>query len=266
LATNISKLEKKLLHYTGKAIHDFKMIENGDRVLVALSGGKDSFVMLQILRLLEMRARARFEIAVLMVDQGFPGWDGEKAVKWLEEKEIPHTVIHEKIYEIVKSKVGDGSQFSYCPLCSRLRRGVIYRYARENNFNKVALGHHRDDLIVSLMMFMLYNGALRSMPPKFLTDDKKLIVIRPLAYCQERDIIGYADECKFPLVSSSPCQFKENLMRKRVAKLIADLALDNPKVPSNILRSLQNVCPSQLMDRKIWDFLSLKTSENDPSN
>ncbi|MFA6409602.1 MAG: tRNA 2-thiocytidine(32) synthetase TtcA [Gammaproteobacteria bacterium] len=256
--SNSSKLEKKLLHYTGKAIHDFKMIENGDRVLVALSGGKDSFVMLQILRFLQMRACARFQLSVLMVEQGFPGWDGEKAIKWLEEKGISHAVIHENIYKIVRDKVGAESKFSYCPLCSRLRRGVIYRYARENNFNKVALGHHRDDLIVSLMMFMLYNGALRSMPPKFLTDDKKLIVIRPLAYCQERDIIGYANECEFPLVSSSPCQFKENLMRKRVAKLIADLALDNPKVPSNILRAIQNVSPSQLMDRKIWDFLGLK--------
>lgn len=256
---NQYKSEKKLLHYTGKAIADYEMIEYGDRVLVALSGGKDSFALANLLRILQMKSR-KFELGVLSVNQSFPGWDEEAMVDWLKSKSLKYEIIKKNIYGILKEKMGDDYS-SYCPLCSRLRRGSIYTYAKEHGFNKIALGHHRDDVITSLLMFVFYNGAIRSMPPKFLTDDKKLIVIRPLVYCQEKDISMYAKECQFPVVSHIPCQQRENSTRNKVSQLVKELASLNPKIPSNILNALHNVNPSQLFDRNLWDFKNLKIED-----
>ncbi len=257
----LEELEKKLLHYTGKAIADFNLIQQGDRVMVCLSGGKDSFTMLHILRLLQQRAKVDFELFAFTLDQAQPGWNDNELRAWLINRNIPHEILTRDTYSIVKEKIPEGQ--TYCSLCSRLRRGIIYRYAEEKGFNKIALGHHRDDLICTLLMSILYNGEIRSMPPKLLSDNQKHIVIRPLAYCQESDIVKFVqamDEKKnrFPIIPCTLCGSQENLMRKRVKSLINQLAEENPKVPSNMLHALTAIKPSQLMDDKLWDFKNLE--------
>ncbi|WP_058534560.1 tRNA 2-thiocytidine(32) synthetase TtcA [Legionella saoudiensis] len=254
--SNPSQVEKKLLHYTGKAIADFNMIQRGDRVMVCLSGGKDSFTLLTILDHLRRRSGNKFELFSFTLDQAQPGWDDSTLRQWLADRSIKHEILTRDTYSIVKEKVPEGK--TYCSLCSRLRRGIIYRYAEENGYNKIALGHHRDDLIRTLMMSILYNGDVRSMPPKLLSDNKKHIVIRPLSYVQEKDIITFANEQEFPIIPCNLCGSQENLMRKKVARLIDQLAEENPKVPSNILHALQSIKPSQLMDQSMWNFKNLE--------
>lgn len=252
-----SKIEKKLLHYTGKAIADYKMIQTGDRIMVCLSGGKDSFTMLSLLRNLQIKTRNKFYIQAFTLDQQQPGWDDSKLRAWLDNSGIPYEILSRDTYSIVMDKVPENK--TYCSLCSRLRRGIIYRYAKEHHFNKIALGHHRDDLITTIMMSMLYNGKIAGMPPKLLTDDKRHILIRPLAYCQEADIVEYAKEKAYPIIPCNLCGSQENLKRKQVKNLITQLAGDNPKVPSNLLAALSHVRPSQLMDRDLWDFRGLES-------
>lgn len=254
-----SKVEKKLLHYTGKAIADYNMIERGDRVMVCLSGGKDSFTMLSILKLLKQRSGNKFDFFAFTLDQSQPGWNDTALKQFLEHEKIPYEILTRDTYSIVKEKIPEGQ--TYCSLCSRLRRGIIYRYAEEHGFNKIALGHHRDDLIRSLLMSILYKGEISSMPPKLLSDNKKNVLIRPLALCQEQDIITYANERKFPIIPCNLCGAQENLARVRVKKLINDLALENPKIPSNMLHALTSIKPSQLMDPHLWDFKGLSVPE-----
>tara|TARA_Y100000588_G_C14267760_1_gene930776 strand:- start:2413 stop:3237 length:825 start_codon:yes stop_codon:yes gene_type:complete len=251
-----SSIEKKLLHYTGKAISDYNMIQKGDRVMVCLSGGKDSFTLLTLLNLLRIRSNYKFEIFAFTLDQAQPGWDDSRLKSWLNDKIIPFEILTRDTYSIVKEKIPAGK--TYCSLCSRLRRGIIYRYAEENGYTKVALGHHRDDLIQSLMMSILYNGDIRSMPPKLLSDNKKHIVIRPMCYVQESDIIEYATEQQYPIIPCNLCGSQENLARQRIARLIQSLADENPKIPSNMLHALQSLKPSQLMDQNHWDFKNLE--------
>lgn len=239
----------------GKAIADYRLIERGDKVMVCLSGGKDSFTLLSILKLLRQRSGNKFDLFAFTLDQAQPGWDDSKLKAFLTKEAIPHEILTRDTYSIVKEKIPEGQ--TYCSLCSRLRRGIIYRYAEENGFTKIALGHHRDDLIRSLLMSILYNGEIRSMPPKLLSDNKKNILIRPLVYCQESDIIVYSKERKFPIIPCTLCGSQENLTRVRIKKLIETLALENEKIPSNILSALQNVRPSQLMDKDLWDFKEL---------
>lgn len=258
MSSSPSAVEKKLLHYTGKAIGDFNMIQRGDRVMVCLSGGKDSFTLLTMLHTLRQRTNNKFDVFAFTLDQAQPGWDDSELRAWLNQKNIPHEILTRDTYSIVKEKIPEGK--TYCSLCSRLRRGIIYRYAEEHGFNKIALGHHRDDLIRTLLMSILYNGDIRSMPPKLLSDNKKHIVIRPLAYAQEKDIIHFAKEQNFPIIPCNLCGSQENLARKRVGRLIDQLAEENPKVPSNILHALQSIKPSQLMDQGLWAFKHL---END---
>ncbi|KTD26120.1 C32 tRNA thiolase [Legionella lansingensis] len=256
MSSTPSTIEKKLLHYTGKAIADFNMIQRGDRVMVCLSGGKDSFTLLTLLHSLQRRSNNKFEIFAFTLDQAQPGWDDSRLRAWLNDRNIPYEILTRDTYSIVKEKIPEGK--TYCSLCSRLRRGIIYRYAEEHGFTKIALGHHRDDLIRTLLMSILYNGDIRSMPPKLLSDNKKHIVIRPLCYVQEKDIIAFAQEQAYPIIPCNLCGSQENLMRKRVAKLIDQLAEENPKVPSNILHALQSVKPSQLMDQTLWRFRDLE--------
>lgn len=251
-----SKLEKKLLHYTGKAIADYKMIRTGDRVMVCLSGGKDSYTLVNLLNLLRIRSNNKFSLFVFTLDQAQPGWDDSDLRQWLTDKQIPFEVWREDTYRIVLDKIP--AEKTYCSLCSRLRRGIIYNYAHKHGFNKIALGHHRDDLIETLMLSILYNGEIKSMPPKLLTDDKRNVVIRPLALCQERDIAAYATEQNFPIIACNLCGSQENLMRKRVKGLIRDLATANPKVPSNMLHALSSIRVSQLMDKRHWNFDNLE--------
>lgn len=257
MSQQISKVEKKLIHYVGKAIADYKMIEKGDRVMVCLSGGKDSYTLLKVLNHIRVQSHNRFEIFSYTLDQSQPGWDDSAMREWLTRHRIPFEIESRDTYSVVKRVIPEGK--TYCSLCSRLRRGNIYRYAEENGFNKVALGHHRDDLIQTLLMSILYSGQIRSMPPKLLTDSKKQIVIRPLAYCQENDIIAYAKEQAYPIIPCNLCGSQEKLARVRVKKLINDLAQENSKVPSNILHALSSVQPSQLMDKALWDFDQLAT-------
>lgn len=252
-------VEKKILHYTGKAIADYNMISKGDKILVCLSGGKDSFTLLTMLQHLQKRCKHEFEIHSFTLDQAQPGWDDRNLKAWLEHRNIPYTVLTKDTYSIVKEKVPEGK--TYCSLCSRLRRGIIYRYAHEHGFNKIALGHHRDDLIRTLLMSILYNGSISGMPPKLLSDDGQHILIRPLCYVQEQDIIQFATSQQFPIIPCNLCGSQENLARKKVAKLIDSLAAENPKVPSNILHALQNVRPSQLMDKDIFAFKELSITE-----
>ncbi len=254
-----SKTEQKLLHYTGKAIHDYNMIQKRDRVLVCLSGGKDSFTMLSILKLLKQRSNNKFDIFAFTLDQAQPGWQDNELRNFLESEKIPYEILTRDTYSIVKEKIPEGQ--TYCSLCSRLRRGIIYRYAEEKGFNKIALGHHRDDLIRTLLMSILYSGEIRSMPPKLLSDNKKHIVIRPLVYCQEKDIITYATERKYPIIPCNLCGSQQNLVRVKIKKLIEALALENVKVPSNILSALNNVSPSQLMDNDLWNFKDLEKEQ-----
>jgi len=247
-----SKTEKKLIHYVSKAISDYKLIETGDRVMVCLSGGKDSYTMLKILLEIKLAWRNAFELFAFTLDQSQPGWDDTLMRNWLETHKVPYEILTKDTYSVVKRVIPEGK--TYCSLCSRLRRGNIYRYAEENNFNKIALGHHRDDLIQTLLMSILYSGQIKSMPPKLISDSKKNIVIRPMVYCQETDIRLYASEQQFPIIPCTLCGSQENLARKKIKKLIENLAVENPKIPSNILHALQSVHPSQLMDKQLWDF------------
>lgn len=252
---NPSAAEKKLLHYTGKAIADFQMIKSGDRVMVCLSGGKDSFTLLTLLRLLQQRSHDKFEIFAFTLDQSQPGWSDKALREWLTHKQIPFEILTRDTYSVVKEKTPEGK--TYCSVCSRMRRGIIYRYAAINGFTKIALGHHRDDMIRTLLMSIFYNGEIGAMPPKLLTDDKRHIVIRPLAYCQENDIIEYAKEQNFPIIPCNLCGSQENLMRVKIRRLIETLAQENPKIPSNMLHAISNIKPSQLMDTTLWDFKNL---------
>ncbi len=256
---SLEALETKLLHYTGKAIHDYHMIHPHDRVLVCLSGGKDSYTMLTLLEKLRLRAHQKFQLHVLTLDQGHPGWDDTYLKAWLHQHHFTFTILNQDTYRIVKEKIPEGN--TYCGLCSRLRRGIIYRFASEHGFNKIALGHHRDDINQTLLMSILYNGQIRSMPPKLLSDDKRHIVIRPLAYCQEHDIQQFAHLKQFPIIPCNLCGSQENLARQRIKALIQQLALENPKIPSNILHAVGDVKLSQLMDRKLWDFKALEAQQ-----
>ena len=252
-----SKIEKKLLHYIGKTIADYNMIQRGDRVMLCLSGGKDSFTLLTLLNKLRIRSHNKFELFSYTLDQSQPGWDDSGLRAWLAEKQIPHFVETKDTYSVVIDKVEPGK--TYCSMCSRLRRGNIYRYADDNGFNKIALGHHRDDLIESTLMSMLYSGEIRSMPPKLLTDSKRHIVIRPMALCQEQDIQAYAEEQQYPIIPCNLCGSQKNMTRAKVKQLISDLAADNPKVPSNLLNALGNVQLSQMLDSRHQDFVNLES-------
>jgi tRNA 2-thiocytidine biosynthesis protein TtcA len=252
-----TRVEKKLIHYVKKAMHDYRMLDRGDRIMVCLSGGKDSYTLLNILNIIRTQSNYQFDLFAFTLDQAQPGWNDAGLRQWLESRHIPYEILTRDTYSIVKEKIPEGK--TYCSLCSRLRRGIVYRYAKENGFKKIALGHHRDDLIQTLLMSMLYSGQIRSMPPKLLTDDKAHLVIRPLVYCQEKDIIEYLKEQEFPIIPCNLCGSQENLMRKQMKQWIAQLAMNNPKVPSNLLRALSNVKPSQLMDHRWWNFRELDT-------
>ncbi len=255
MSNKCDAIEKKLLHYMQKAIRDFGMVQKNDRIMVCLSGGKDSYTMLYLLNKMRKMSRHQFDIFSFTLDQAQPGWNDTAMRAWMEDQKIPYEILKRDTYSIVKEKIPEGK--TYCSLCSRLRRGNIYTYAEEHEFRTIALGHHRDDMINTLLMSILYSGQIKSMPPKLLTDNQKHIVIRPLTYCQEADITEFAKLMEFPIIPCTLCGSQENLMRVRVKKLIAELAKENPKVPSNMLHALSSIQPSQLMDSKLWDFKNL---------
>ena len=247
-----TKIERKLLYYLNKGLSEFNMIQKGDKVLICLSGGKDSHTLVSLLNHVRIRSNNRFSMHVLTLDQGQPGWDDRALREYLDSTEIGYTILNKDTYSIVKEKIPENK--TYCSLCSRLRRGNIYAFAKTHGFNKIALGHHRDDVIHSYLMSILYNGETKTMPPKYRTDDGAHIVIRPLVYCQEKDIIQYAKERAYPIIPCNLCGSQENLARKKVKRWVDMLALDNPKIRSNILHACAHIRPSHLLDKNLWNF------------
>jgi tRNA 2-thiocytidine biosynthesis protein TtcA len=256
---NTARLEKRLLSDVGSAIADFGLIAEGDRVMVAVSGGKDSYTLLRLLGLLQRRAPVRFSLIAVNLDQGHPGFPGERLEGWLRANDYEYRMLREDTYSIVKSKVPAGQ--TTCALCSRLRRGVLYNAAQSLGCNKIALGHHRDDLIETLLLNLFFSGKLSAMPPLLRSDDGRNTVIRPLSYAAESDIAAYAEACAFPLIPCDLCGSQENLMRKKMKSMLESMAQEHPQVRESIAAALANVKPSHLLDRKLWDPQGEKEQE-----
>jgi len=258
-SNNFFRLQKRLQSSVGKAIADFNMIEAGDTVLVCLSGGKDSYTLLAILRALQERAPIDFKIIAMNLDQKQPGFPEHVLPDYLASIGVEFRIVEADTYSIVKEKVPEGK--TTCSLCSRLRRGVIYRTAKELGATKIALGHHRDDIIETLFLNMFFGAKLKAMPPKLATDNGEHVVIRPLAYCAEKDIASYARQMAFPIIPCDLCGSQENLQRKKIKNMIQEWEREFPGRAEKIFRSLQNVVPSHLADNVLYDFKSLSSSE-----
>ncbi|HCM05845.1 MAG TPA: tRNA 2-thiocytidine(32) synthetase TtcA [Oceanospirillales bacterium] len=254
-----NKLNKRLRHNVGKAIQDYQMIEDGDKVMVCLSGGKDSYAMLDILMGLKKSAPIHFDIVAVNMDQKQPGFPEHILPAYLETLGIDYHILEKDTYSVVKEKVPEGK--TTCALCSRLRRGSLYGYAESIGANKIALGHHRDDIIETLFLNMFYGAKMKSMPPKLLSDDKKNVVIRPLAYCKETDIAEFARLKEFPIIPCNLCGSQENLQRQNIKKMLVDWEKIQPGRSENIFRSIANIAPSQLADNELFDFKSLQQQQ-----
>ncbi len=250
-----NKLQKRLRRQVGEAITDYRMIEDGDKVMVCLSGGKDSYTLLDILLGLRSNAPVRFDIVAVNLDQKQPGFPEHILPEYLESRGVPFHIIEQDTYSIVKRVVPEGK--TTCGLCSRLRRGVLYRYAGENGITKIALGHHRDDILETFFLNLFYGGTLKAMPPKLLSDDRRHVVIRPLAYCKEKDIKAYASVRAFPLIPCNLCGSQENLQRQAMKEMLGAWEKQHPGRLETIFTALGNVAPSQLADRGLFDFASL---------
>jgi tRNA 2-thiocytidine biosynthesis protein TtcA len=254
--TQFNKLQKRLRHYVGDAIADYKMIENGDKVMVCLSGGKDSYTLLDILLNLKKTAPVQFDVIAVNLDQKQPGFPEQVLPDYLESLGVPYHIIEKDTYSVVKRVIPEGS--TTCGLCSRLRRGTLYGYAEANGITKIALGHHRDDILETFFLNIFYGGKLKAMPPKLLSDDRKNIVIRPLAYCREKDIERYSLFKNFPIIPCNLCGSQENLQRKAMKAMLKSWDKQFPGRLETIFTSLQNIAPSQLADPKLFDFAGLK--------
>ena len=250
-----NKLVKRLLRETGRAITDFNMIGEGDRVMVCLSGGKDSYTLLDLLLTLQRRAPVRFELMAVNLDQKQPGFPADVLPAYAREVGVPFHQIEQDTYSVVKRVVPEGK--TTCGLCSRLRRGALYNFAAQNGVTRMALGHHRDDIIETLFLNLFNGGRLKAMPPKLLSDDGRHVVIRPLAYCREEDIARYADLRQFPLIPCNLCGSQPNLQRQALQEMLALWQKRHPGRIENIFRAIANVSPSQLADRELFDFVSL---------
>ena len=254
-AYNQNKLIKRLRRLTGQAISDYNMIEAGDRVMVCLSGGKDSYTMLDILLHLQRSAPIDFEIIAVNLDQKQPGFPEQVLPEYLEGLGVPYYILERDTYSVVRSVIPEGK--TTCGLCSRLRRGTLYGFAEQIGATKIALGHHRDDIVETLFLNMFFGGKLKAMPPKLLSDDKQNIVIRPLAYCKETDIERFASQQGFPIIPCNLCGSQENLQRVEIKKMLTEWERDYPGRTETIFKSLKNVSPSQLADGTLFDFETL---------
>ncbi len=257
---NIQRLKRRLESDTGKAIAEYNMIEAGDTVMVCISGGKDSFAMLSILMALQQRAPVDFRLIAMNLDQKQPGFPADVLPRYLSGLGIDYRIVEQDTYSIVKEKIPEGK--TTCSLCSRLRRGVIYRTAKELGANKIALGHHRDDIVHTLFLNLLFGGKLKAMPPKLVTDDGAHIVIRPLAYCNEQDIARYARGMQFPIIPCNLCGSQSNLQRQKIREMMADWDSRFPGRTESVFSALQNIVPSHLADNAFFDFKGLRLGEN----
>ncbi len=255
------RLRNSLISATGKAIGDYNMIEDGDNVLVCMSGGKDSHAMLMILLALQERAPIDFKLIAMNLDQKQPGFPAEVLPAYLKKLGVEYKIVEADTYSIVKEKIPEGK--TTCSLCSRLRRGVIYRTAKELGANKIALGHHRDDIVETLFLNLFFGAKMKAMPPKLATNDKQNIVIRPLAYCSEKDIAAYARQMGFPIIPCDLCGSQENLQRQKVKDMLNAWELEQPGRINNIFRAITNVEPSHLGDTSLYDFKNLSQAKPD---
>ena len=252
---DFNKLTKRLRRNTAEAIVDFNMIEEGDRVMVCLSGGKDSYTMLDMLLSLQQRAPVSFSLTAINLDQKQPNFPEHVLPDYLKAMGVDYDVIERDTYSVVKRVIPEGK--TTCGLCSRLRRGTLYGYAEQHGFNKIALGHHRDDIIETLFLNMFHGGSLQAMPPKLRSNDGKNVVIRPLAYCKEKDISRYATERDFPIIPCDLCGSQPHLQRQNIKAMLQQWDKSNPGRVESIFTALTNVKPSQLADRNLFDFASL---------
>ena len=260
------RVERRLVRAMARAIEDFRMIAEGDRILVAVSGGKDSYTMHHLLSGLRARAPVEFSLVAVNIDQGHPGYPGHLLTEYMQSRGHDFRMVHEDTYSIVTEKIPEGK--TYCSLCSRLRRGILYRLAKELGCTKIALGHHRDDVVVTLLLNLFFSGQLKAMPPKLVSDDGAHTVIRPLVYCAEDDIRAFATQMAFPILPCDLCGSQENLQRKIIGKMLEDMERENPGLRTSALAALMNVRPSHLLDAGLWKKLGLEVAraeEHEPT-
>lgn len=257
-AFETNKLSKRLHRQVGQAITDFNMIEEGDKVMVCLSGGKDSYSMLDILMNLQKRAPIKFELIAVNLDQKQPGFPAEVLPNYLKQVGVPFHIETQDTYSIVKNIIPEGK--TMCSLCSRLRRGILYRVARELGCNKIALGHHRDDMVVTLLMNMFFGSRMKGMPPKLVSDNGEFVVIRPLAYVAEDDLVRWSEHRQFPIIPCSLCGSQENLQRVLTKKMIREWDKEYPGRIDNMFSAMGNITLSHMMDRKLHPFESIKAT------
>ncbi len=256
---NFNKLQKRLRRLTGQAVMDFNMIEEGDRIMVCLSGGKDSYTLLDTLQHLQRVAPIKFDLFAVNLDQKQPGFPEHVLPEYLDKLGIEYKIVEEDTYSIVTDIIPEGK--TTCSLCSRLRRGILYRTAKEMGATKIALGHHRDDMIETLFLNMFYGGKLKSMPAKLMSDNGEHMVIRPLAYCKETDIEKYADRMAYPIIPCNLCGSQENLQRKHTKAMLAEWNKQHPGRIESIFTAMQNIVPSHLADNALFNFKDLQTGE-----
>ncbi|MBN4080559.1 tRNA 2-thiocytidine(32) synthetase TtcA [Beggiatoa alba] len=257
-SNSFNKLRSRLEREAGKAIGDYKMIQDGDVIMVCLSGGKDSYTMLSVLLALQKRAPVNFKLIAMNLDQKQPGFPANVLPDYLNALGVDYHIITQDTYSIVKDKIPEGK--TTCSLCSRLRRGIIYKTAKQLGANKIALGHHRDDIIETLFLNMFFGAKIKAMPPKLLTDDGAHILIRPLAYSTERDIERFATQMQYPIIPCNLCGSQENLQRKKIKTMLGDWEKQHPGRNTNIFHAIQNIVPSQLADTHLFDFENLQTT------
>ncbi len=253
-----SPLRRKLAKSMARAIADFEMIQEGDRIMCAVSGGKDSYALHELLLDLQKRAPIRFEIIAVNIDQGHPGYPGHVLTEYMAQNGHAFRMVAEDTYSIITDKIPEGK--TYCSLCSRLRRGILYRLAREMECSKIALGHHRDDALATLMLNLVFGGSLKAMPPKLISDAGDNVVIRPLIYCAEDDLVAFSEERKFPILPCDLCGSQENMQRKAMTRLLAEMDVKFPGTRQNMLAALGNVRPSHLFDKGLWKKLGLEVA------